>query len=337
MHTRQFIANKVFALFVVNLSGCAVYIYVHDNSFSDLNQVYYTKLDKRKICNKISSLYTKDKRIMNTKTTKQELFERYEADRETLCSETFSADPERGNFNRTLSHNADYNDMIMRAHNKFREPLSKVFGRFNCAEWFFVGFIGFLPAAMAYVATREAEQPKKLVVTKKTNMQNLAHEKINVKAIALAFVLGLLAGTFCIIGNARSRRDDDVQGFYDRLILHYMRKAKAQNPDLDETIFKKLNPKLCEMIAGLLMMNMDSKDTKRIITYIDRLSNARFADNADGVIQELAYYEFAIEKSVPIIEQALAKNPELNKIIIDAFRGNIPTMFVLEQNQRQGR
>lgn len=276
---------------------------------------------------------------MNKLTAEQKLFAGYEADRKTLYSETFSADPERGNFNRTLSRNADYNDMVMRAHNKFREPLSKVFRRFNKADWFFVGFIGFLPAAMTYIATREAETPKKIVITRHTNenIRNIVREKINVKAIALAFVLGLLAGTFCVIANARSRRDEDIQGFYDRLILHYMRKAKEQNPDLDEAIFKKLNPKLCEMIAGLLMMNMDAKATKHIITYIDRLSNARFPDDKSGIVKELSYYEFAVEKSVPIIEQALAKNPELNRIIIDALRGNIPAVFVLEQNQRKVR
>ena len=260
----------------------------------------YTKRANRNIVAK----FLKDKELLCPTHDKDEQKETHEAYIQDLIS--------KPDFVKTYKANEEHS----------QEPLKKTIVNFSLREILMILFFVLTTGGLTYGVVK-SEEPVQITKTQKT-------EKIAI--VLLAALIGAMVGTATAVAYKRADRTASIDTFYGRLIVRYFTKLQKTSPDMfQEDLLKNCNPEMMRVISAILMANMPEKDTKKIQEIAVKVPFLR--DDRD--INTMRKIEVDIKTALKIVETCLLKNPELDSLIQQAYKGYIPTTFVLNSSNQK--
>ena len=194
--------------------------------------------------------------------------------------------------------------------------------------------LGFLAAGINIcndvVGDIESAKPQK---TEKTD-EIPTHPRTAV-IITISLVMGIICG-WVLSGSVGIKKwsTKNADEFYKRLIVRYFDVAQATNPEITEDGIATYNPEMSKLIYGLLAMNLSKKDMAKL----DNLAltiESEFDTQTNSFSENLRRIDIAMHQATQIVEKALKKNPELQRVINDAYMGQIPMSLVVAKGKKQ--
>lgn len=153
--------------------------------------------------------------------------------------------------------------------------------------------------------------------------------------ITICLIMGIVCG-FVLSGTVGNKTwtTKNADEFYKRLIVRYFDVAQANNPEITENAIVTFNPEMSKLIYGLLAMNLSKRDMAKL----DNLAltiESQFDTQTNGFGDNLRRIDNAMHQATQIVEKALKKNPELQRVINDAYMGQIPMSLVVAKGAKQ--
>lgn len=153
--------------------------------------------------------------------------------------------------------------------------------------------------------------------------------------ITISLIMGIACGFVLsgVVGN-KTWTTKNADEFYKRLIVRYFDVAQANNPEITENAIVTFNPEMSKLIYGLLAMNLSKRDMAKL----DNLAltiESQFDTQTNGFGDNLRRIDNAMHQATQIVEKALKKNPELQRVINDAYMGQIPMSLVVAKGAKQ--
>lgn len=194
--------------------------------------------------------------------------------------------------------------------------------------------LGFLAAGVSvcnhFIGDRDNNRPPK---TEKVD-EISTHPRTAV-IITISLIMGIVCG-FVLSGTVENKKwtKKNADEFYKRLIVRYFDVAQANNPEITEDGIATYNPEMSKLIYGLLAMNLSKRDMAKL----DNLAltiESQFDTQEYGFGDNLRRIDNAMHQATQIVEKALKKNPELQRVINDAYMGQIPMSLVVAKGNKQ--
>lgn len=194
--------------------------------------------------------------------------------------------------------------------------------------------LGFLAAGVSvcnhFIGDKDNNRPPK---TEKVD-EISTHPRTAV-IITISLIMGIVCG-FVLSGTVENKKwtKKNADEFYKRLIVRYFDAAQANNPEITEDGIATYNPEMSKLIYGLLAMNLSKRDMAKL----DNLAltiESQFDTQEYGFGDNLRRIDIAMHQATQIVEKALKKNPELQRVINDAYMGQIPMSLVVAKGNKQ--
>lgn len=194
--------------------------------------------------------------------------------------------------------------------------------------------LGFLAAGVSvckgFVGDMENNPPRK---TEKVD--EIPTHPRTAAIITISLIMGIACG-WILSGSVGTKKwsTKNADEFYKRLVVRYFDAAQATNPEITEDGIATYNPEMSKLIYGLLAMNLSKKDMAKL----DNLAltiESEFDTQEHGFGDNLRRIDIAMHQATQIVEKALKKNPELQRVINDAYMGQIPMSLVVAKDRKQ--
>lgn len=178
----------------------------------------------------------------------------------------------------------------------------------------------------------DIEHPKSQKIEKFDKMPT--HPRTAV-IITICLIMGIVCG-FVLSGTVENKKwtKKNADEFYKRLIVRYFDVAQANNPEITENGIATFNPEMSKLIYGLLAMNLSKRDMAKL----DNLAltiESQFDTQTNDFGDNLRRIDNAMHQATQIVEKALKKTPELQRVINDAYMGQIPMSLVVAKGKKQ--
>lgn len=178
----------------------------------------------------------------------------------------------------------------------------------------------------------DIEHPKSQKIEKFDEMPT--HPRAAV-VVTISLIMGIACG-WILSGSVGTKKwsTKNADEFYKRLIVRYFDVAQADNPEITENGIITFNPEMSKLIYGLLAMNLSKRDMAKL----DNLAltiESQFDTQTNGFGDNLRRIDNAMHQATQIVEKALKKNPELQRVINDAYMGQIPMSLVVAKGKKQ--
>jgi hypothetical protein len=151
--------------------------------------------------------------------------------------------------------------------------------------------------------------------------------------IVISVVVGVFAAFMLSEHSHKHWQTKNADEFYNRLVIRYFDKLHAENPMISEEGLRTYNPDLSRAIYALMSANLSKQDMAKLdnlaLSVASELDGNSFGENLKDIDEKMA-------AAVKIVNRALSKRPELRQIIQNAYMGQIPNTFFLENIKNRG-
>lgn len=152
--------------------------------------------------------------------------------------------------------------------------------------------------------------------------------------IVISVFMGIFVGwVFSDRPTKKHWNTKNASEFYNRLVIRYFDKLRAENPMISEEGLRTYNPDLSRAIYALMSANLSKQDMAKLdnlaLSVASELDGNSFGENLKDIDEKMA-------AAVKIVNKALSKRPELCQIIQNAYMGQIPNTFFLENIKNRG-
>lgn len=234
--------------------------------------------------------------------------------------------PQRAAFLSELAKSKTFVPTFKQNEKKFECSLRELVKKFNKFDYFTILVLGVFAGTVSYSAATNYKTPYKIINEHKT------------ASVILFTTVGLLAGLGFGFGLSAAFKQDKqymkTEQFYGRLAVRLFDSMREIHPDLDETLLKACNPEMARVIKALLIANMPEEDTKELYAIADKISNALKKISSKNEFSILKQCENDLKDAMAIVEHYLITDQQLYQVILSVYRGNIPAIFRLQNEEK---
>ena len=222
-----------------------------------------------------------------------------------------------------LIKNADFRPTYIQNDARFEESAREIFSHLRKFDIFVIVAMMAILGSIGGACKYSTYNPK--TTTAKKVLGSTPYALFGILA-------GLLFGCVTTVANKRSDRESGVESFYNRMIVRLFDVLHKTYPDLDENVLRNCNPEMARVIQAIMIANMSESDTRTIHNIAMKLYDTTYPNTLTE--KEMQDIEKGIKQASIIVLNTLSEHPELNDMVIDAYRGKIPAKFVLPQQAK---
>lgn len=278
--------------------------------------------------------YTKNKECQMYTTKEKRLINKFRKENDLIYPNHTSDydNPVRKEFITDLLHNETFVPAKNNAEEKYKTAVLSFVKNFKVKDYVAALLLAAACSGVYYGMFSDSLFKHKGATTKN---QRIAMNLVDTGSVLL-FALSAM-GLSCLLLGALKQTNQEiaVDNLYKRLTVRLFVEMKKIYPSLNEDVLKQCNPEMARVIYTLLISNMPAKDTRKLWQIADSISEHKYNNIYKGEIGDLKIRDKALQQAMTIVESCLIDNPELARVISDVYRGKVPAVFVMkEQNTK---